>query len=263
MQLRGSLWCMKSIFITGAASGIGKATAWKFLSEGWTVGAYDLAEVEWADNLPPAQQSRVHTGYLDVTDENSWQEALAEFASKVGGHIDVLDNNAGIIISGPVAEEDPNRIRKILDVNALGVTFGARYGHRYLRGGGHLVNISSASAIFGQPDITVYSATKFYVEGLTEGLGQEWRKDKIRVTTVAPLWTDTKLAEADARSIDKLGVNITPEEVATQVWRSVTTKNPWRKQQIHFGVSLVEKALRFSRRLAPDQVVKVVMRFIA
>lgn len=249
---------MRSIFISGAAQGIGQAVAQKFLSEGWLVGAYDIAPIEWA-----AGNSNVIAGHLDVTDAQSWEDALADFAAHTGGHIDVLDNNAGIIASGPIADSNPHAISKLIHVNCTGVTLGARAGHKYMTKGSTLINMCSASAIYGQPDIAAYSATKFYVAGLTEALELEWRKDKIRVVAIWPLWAKTGLSAVDATSIKRLGVHITPEQVADTVYQAATPKNMWQRGKIHYGVSNLDKLMYFARSVAPDRVARLVNMVVA
>lgn len=249
---------MRSIFITGAAQGIGQAVAEKFLSEGWLVGAYDIAPIEWA-----AGNSNVVTGHLDVTDAQSWEDALADFASHTGGHIDVLDNNAGIIVDGNLTDSNPQALAKLIDVNCTGVTLGARAAHRYLTKGSTLVNMCSASAIYGQPGIATYSATKFYVAGLTEALELEWRKDKIRVVAIWPLWAKTTLANVGATSVKRLGVNITPEQVANTVYEAANPKNMWQRGKIHYGVSGMDKLMYFARSVAPDRVARLVNMVVA
>ena len=89
----------KSIFVTEAAGGIGSAVVQKFARKGWIVGAYDLTELTFSGEL--ADHPNVITGVLDVTDPDNWDRALAEFAEHTGGLIDVLDNNAGVVISDP------------------------------------------------------------------------------------------------------------------------------------------------------------------
>lgn len=247
---------MRNIFITGAATGIGRAVAERFLAEGWTVGAYDIAPVTWGTS------DRLHTGLLDVRSSDSWDTALSEFAA-VAGRIDVVDNNAGVIVDGALAAADPVAVEQLIDVNCLGVTLGARAAHPYLKGGGTLINMSSASAIYGQPQIAAYSASKFYVSGLTEALGLEWRKDRIRVVAVWPLWAKTTLAKVQAASIRRLGVRITPEQVADVVWRAANAEGRWARGKVHYGVSALDKALYLGRSLAPDRVAKLLTRVLA
>lgn len=249
---------MPSIFITGAAQGLGRAVAEKFLAEGWTVGAYDIAPVNYrAENLI--------TGHLDVTDVKNWDTALAEFAGHTGGFIDIVDNNAGIIADGPLEAADPDALAKLLEVNCLGVTLGARAAHPYLKAtpGAQLVNMGSASAIYGQPGIAAYSATKFYVGGLTEALSLEWRDEDIRVLDIWPLWAKTGLAQNSAASVRKLGVQITAEEVADTVWTAVHPRNRWARGKIHHGVSRRDKAMYLGRSLAPDRLVRLLTQAVA
>lgn len=213
---------MPSIFISGGAAGIGLATAERFAAEGWTVGVYDVSD----DALAAVQQSHPDfiTGKLDVRDAQQWADALADFTSHTGGTLDVLDNNAGILLSGDLADISPEAVKAQVEIDALGVALGAQAAHRYLKAtpGAHLVNIASASAIYGQPNIAVYSATKFFVAGFTEALELEWAPDDIRVVSIWPLWAKTALvADTDAKSTKTLGVRLTAEDVADKVWKSV------------------------------------------
>lgn len=213
---------MSSIFISGGAAGIGLATAKLFRSHGWTVGVYDVSDDALA--AAKADDPELITGRLDVRDAEQWDAALADFTAHTGGQLDVLDNNAGILLSGDLADISPDAIKAQIDIDALGVTLGARAAHPYLKAtpGSHLVNIASASAIYGQPGIATYSATKFFVAGLTEALELEWQPDDIRVVSIWPLWAKTALAaETDAKSTKTLGVRLTADDVAAKVWESV------------------------------------------
>ncbi|MFT4126403.1 MAG: SDR family oxidoreductase [Gordonia sp. (in: high G+C Gram-positive bacteria)] len=212
---------MSAIFITGGAAGIGLATAEHFGREGWTVGVYDVD----ADALEKVKADHPDwlTGTLDVREPQQWADALAEFTGHTDGRLDVLDNNAGVLVAGRLDEISPAAIRAQIDIDALGVTLGAQAAYPYLKAtpGSHLVNIASASAIYGQPGIATYSAAKFYVAGLTEALELEWAADDIRVVSIWPLWAKTALADNDAKSTKTLGVRITPEQVAAKVFESV------------------------------------------
>lgn len=210
----------RSIFITGAAAGIGAATARRFAAHGWLVGLFDVdqAGVErLADEL-----GRGHTvaGRLDVTDAAQWQAALAGFVQRAG-RLDVLVNNAGILASGPLETIPLARQQAIVDVNVKGVLNGCHTAFPYLRDtpGSCVINMSSASAIYGQPSLAVYSATKFAVRGLTEALDLEWQAHGIRVMDVMPLFVQTAMVQGmDAKAIGKLGVNLGPEDVAATIY---------------------------------------------
>ncbi|MDY6810772.1 MAG: SDR family oxidoreductase [Actinomycetota bacterium] len=255
---------MSSIFITGGAAGIGLATAERFGREGWTVGVFDvdaeaLAKVK-------ANHPGFITGTLDVRDPQQWENALAEFTSHTGGTLDVLDNNAGILVEGPLHEISPDAVRRQIDIDALGVALGAQAAYPYLRKtpGAHLVNIASASAIYGQPGIATYSATKFFVAGLTEALELEWENDDIRVVGIWPLWAKTALAMNEAKSTKTLGVRITPGQVADKVWESV---HPTRQDKLlhrtSYSVGTQTLVLGNAAKFIPNFLNRAVNKLIA
>jgi NAD(P)-dependent dehydrogenase (short-subunit alcohol dehydrogenase family) len=165
----------KSIFITGAASGMGRETARLFHQKGWFVGAYDVnaegleslkAELGAADCL---------TRRLDVTDRADYRAALAEFAAATGGAMDILYNNAGIGKAGPFADQPFEDVMAVVGINFVGVLIGIHEGIGLLKAtpGSMCFTTSSSSATYGMPGIAVYSATKHAVKGLTEALAVE------------------------------------------------------------------------------------------
>ncbi|RAV32001.1 SDR family oxidoreductase [Corynebacterium heidelbergense] len=253
----------KSIFISGGAAGLGREVAIKFHKAGWTVGAYDVDQAGLAELN--SRYPEIHVGPLDVTDSAQWDRALEDFTSKTGGRLDVLDNNAGIIADGDITAQSPEQIAAQVNVNCTGLTLGARAAHKYLKStpGSHLVNMCSASAIYGQPHIAVYSASKFYVYGMTQALDLEWRKDDIRVVALMPLWAKTKLADVDAASTKRLGVHITPQQVADKVWESVHPDGTRSKLRRFYSVSTMDLVMRYAARLAPAPATRLVNRIIA
>ncbi|MDF0529863.1 SDR family oxidoreductase [Tsukamurella sp. 8F] len=253
---------MSSIFISGGAAGIGRATALRFLSEGWTVGVYDVND-EALEGLK-ADHPAIVTGHLDVRDPQSWDTALAAFAEHTGGGIDVLDNNAGVLVAGDLADLTPEQVKFQVDINVLGLTYGAQAAYPYLKRAdkGHLVNLCSASAIYGQPGIATYSATKFYVHGLSEALDLEWQEDGIRVVAIWPLWAKTALADVDHGSTKTLGVNITPEQVADKIWEAVHP-GVLVVPRIHYSVGRVTTVMANSSKFAPRALVRTINKFIA
>jgi NAD(P)-dependent dehydrogenase (short-subunit alcohol dehydrogenase family) len=210
-----------SILVTGAARGIGRATAELFLAHGWRVGMYDV-DPAVADAAAGSQRA-VH-GTLDVRDPEQWRTVLRDFCGDEG--LDVLVNNAGVLSSGPFAGTDPAAHQRMVDVNVTGVCLGAVIGHEYLRRSrrGVLVNLCSASALYGQPALATYGATKAAVKSLTEALDLEWRRDGVRVRSLLPTFVATDMVTRDQQGsagVARLGVRLTADDVAETLWRVV------------------------------------------
>ena len=125
----------KSIFITGAAAGIGRATAVTFARIGYTVGAYDIDAVglkSLADEIDRLGAKAV-TGHLDVTDADETAQRVAEFARAAGGRLDVMVNNAGILLTGRFEDIAVQAHHKEIDINTKGVVNGLHAAFPYLR----------------------------------------------------------------------------------------------------------------------------------
>lgn len=255
---------MPSIFISGGAAGIGLATARVFATAGWTVGVYDVNDEALA--AAAAENPGFITGRLDVREATEWEQALAEFTAHTGGRLDVLDNNAGILISGELADLSPEAVKAQIDIDALGVALGAQAAHQYLKvtPGAHLVNIASASAIYGQPGIAVYSAAKFFVAGLTEALELEWQADDIRVVSIWPLWAKTALAETDAKSTQTLGVRLSPEDIAAKTWEAVHPNRIDRlTRRTSYSVGVQTTVLGNAAKFIPNSLNRAVNKVLA
>lgn len=211
----------KTLFVTGAASGIGRATSLLFGGKGWRVGCYDI-DVEGARAVAEQLPSAAH-GRIDVTSEESWKTAIADFAGATGS-LDVLFNCAGILRMGRFEDVGAADCRKQLDVNVMGVILGIQTCLPLLeRARGTIVNMSSASAVYGQPELAVYSATKFAVRALTEALDIELAPKGVRIADVMPGYVDTPMVSSQthrSRSLQKLGVKLTPEKIAEIVWEA-------------------------------------------
>ena len=182
----------RAVFITGAAAGIGRATALTFARNGYTVGGYDIDEVglkTLADDIDQIG-GRAITGHLDVTDTDEMAQRVGEFAKAAGDRLDVMVNNAGILLAGRFEDLDARAHLKEIDINAKGVVNGLHAAFPYLRETPNsvVVNLASASAIYGQAELANYSATKFFVRGITEALDIEWNRYGIRVIAMWPLY---------------------------------------------------------------------------
>ena len=242
----------RAIFITGAGQGIGAATAERFAREGWFVGVYDVNAAAVEALAARLGADRTHAMALDVTDPAQWQRALEAFWSAAGERCDVLLNNAGIAASGRFEALPLATHHRIADVNFKGVLTGCHAGFPYLSRtpGATLINLASASAIYGAAELASYSATKFAVRGLTEALDLEWRRHGIRVCDVWPIFVQTKMVDAlDIGSLRSLGVSLQPADVADAIWRCATHRG-WRR--VHWLVGAQTRGMYWATCFLPD-----------
>ena len=258
----------KTIAISGAAAGIGRAAALRFASEGWTVGAFDVDEaglkslVDDADRLP----GRVVTGTLDVRDAVQFKERVDALVGETG-RLDVLLNNAGILIGDPFEEIELEAHVREIDINVKGVVHGlhAAFPHLKRTPGATVVNMASASSIYGQAGLSNYSATKFFVRGLTEGLDIEWRRHDIRVVDIWPLYVQTAMTDnLVTGSTTSMGVNLTTDDVVARIWQAVHPTAANRAlHQVHFAVGTPARALALGARFSPSWLTRAVNRKIS
>ncbi len=243
----------KSIFITGAASGMGLATARLFASHGWFVGAYDV-NAKGLDSLKAeigAEGGIFAT--LDVTDPAAFDSAMAAFGQATGGTLDLMFSNAGIALGGLFEEMAWADIMKIVDVNFLGVMIGTRAAVPLLRatpGALCLIN-SSSSSIFGTAGIAVYSATKHAVRGLTEALSIEFKRFGVRASDLLPGLIDTPILSDTMRTMappEGMWRLVQPAEVAETVWRA------YHEDKLHWYVPEELKAFDVQAVEQPEAV---------
>ncbi|HZQ31440.1 MAG TPA: SDR family oxidoreductase [Mycobacterium sp.] len=186
----------KSIFITGAGSGMGREGAKLFHRKGWRVGAIDRSDDGLASLTADLGTERLWTRAVDVTDKASLESALADFCSgNDGGGLDMMWNNAGIGEGGWFEDVPHDAAMRVVDVNFKAVLTGAYASLPYLKKspGSLMFSTSSSSATYGMPRLAVYSATKHAVKGLTEALSVEWARHGVRVADVLPGLIDTAI----------------------------------------------------------------------
>lgn len=242
----------RSIFISGAAQGIGAAIARTFYQQGYKVGIYDINEAS-AQHLAAQLGNNAKAGKLDVSDYAQWQNTLEEF-SAWAGQLNVLVNNAGILYSGAFEKTDIQAHQRTINVNVNGVLNGCHAALPFLKQASfaRVINVSSASAIYGQPDLISYSASKFAVRGITEGLDVEWQKYGIRVLDVMPLFVQTAMvADMDAASIQNIGVDLKPQDIAEQVLKLVQSKGTLFTQT-HHPIGLKTKIMYQLSSISPQ-----------
>lgn len=241
----------KTVLVTGCSSGFGRLTAKTFAARGWNVVA-TMRSPEKETEL--AGLDKVLVSRLDVTDLSSVSAAVAAALAKFG-RIDALVNNAGVSGQGVFEQWDEDAIDAMFETNVFGamrVTQAVLPAMRE-QGEGVIVNITSMAGRFGSPFSSVYSASKFAMEGLTEALAIEYAPLGIRVKAVAPGAYDTALYSSMsrrlldngdeqikaygrglARQMDAVVAQMQqhgerrsdPQEVADKVYLCVTTDTP-------------------------------------
>ncbi|MBP6876844.1 MAG: SDR family oxidoreductase [Phenylobacterium sp.] len=249
----------QSIFITGAASGMGRETARLFAAKGWFVGGYDVNEAGLEALKAELGPDNCVVRLLDVTDRDDYRMAVATFGEATGGKMDLLYNNAGIGRGGPFAEQPFEDVIAVVQVNLMGVLIGIHEAIGLLKATPNSLcfTTSSSSATFGMANIAVYSATKHAVKGLSEALSVEFKAYGVRVADVLPGVIDTPILPpgvAEAAPKEGMFRAIPPVEVAKTVWEA------YHADKLHWYVppELVEldKAATLTPEAVRDQMVQ-------
>ncbi|MGW3406208.1 SDR family oxidoreductase, partial [Streptomyces zhihengii] len=264
------------VLVTGAASGIGRATALAFAGAGARVVVVDRdaeGAAGTAESALAAGAAEAWAETVDVADEQA-METLAEKVTAEYGVVDVLVNNAGVGLAGSFLDTDTEDWKQVLDVNLWGVIHGCRlFGRRMAeRGqGGHIVNTASAAAFLPSRTLPAYSTSKAAVLMLSECLRAEMAGKGIGVSAICPGIVDTGITSTarftgvDAveqqrlrkRSARLYGLrNYRPEKVADAVLRAVLTNRAvvpvTPEARVAYLLSrLAPGALRATARLKP------------
>ncbi|HEY1687353.1 MAG TPA: SDR family NAD(P)-dependent oxidoreductase [Solirubrobacteraceae bacterium] len=244
------------VAITGAARGIGRATAQALTAAGMRVAVGDL-------DLAAAQTTAAQLGPtaialpLDVTDRASFAAFLDDVEARLGP-LDVLINNAGIMQLGRFVDEDDATAQRMIDINLHGVIFGMKLALRRMvpRNRGHIVNVSSQAGKYGAPGGATYSATKHAVVGLTEAIRGELHlmKADIDLSYVMPFAVETELGAGlgQARGMPSLR----PEEVADAILDAL------RHGLVEVWVPKSGKSGHLVRELLPRRASEAIVRAI-
>jgi 3alpha(or 20beta)-hydroxysteroid dehydrogenase len=190
----------KVAIITGGARGMGAATARLFVAEGAKVMIADLLD---ADGEKLAAELGAAARFLrhDVTDEDSWTRIIAATESAFGP-VDVLVNNAGILMFKTIAETTRAEFQRVLDVNLVGCFLGTRLvgAGMVARGRGSIVNISSVDGMKAANGLAAYNASKWAVRGFTKAAAMEFGHKGVRVNSVHPGGIDTAMGNPYAEA---------------------------------------------------------------
>jgi 3alpha(or 20beta)-hydroxysteroid dehydrogenase len=205
----------RKALVTGGARGLGAGMADALARAGAAVVIGDIREDLGKATADALRGSGATVGFvpLDVTSDPSWEQAITAAIGELGG-LDIVINNAGVEISGLVADLDPDDVRRMLDVNVLGTALGVKHAFRAMRpggpagGGGAVVNVSSVAATIAFPGIAGYSATKAGVDRLTRVAAMESGKlgYGVRVNCIYPGLVPTEMGNQLAQDVVTLGL---------------------------------------------------------
>jgi NAD(P)-dependent dehydrogenase (short-subunit alcohol dehydrogenase family) len=196
------------VAITGAGSGIGRATAVAMAKRGADLAVSDVNDKGLEETAALCQQAgaQCQTRHLDVADREAVY-AWAEETRETFGKVNVIINNAGVSLGGVIEDLSYEDFEWIMNINFWGVVYGTRAFLPYLResGDGHVVNISSLFGLMAMPGAGAYNASKFAVRGFTEALNEELSIEgaPVKVTSVHPGGVDTNIARGGRVTANK------------------------------------------------------------
>lgn len=252
---------IKTAFVTGAASGIGKSTVEALYANGWTLGLADINVEVLKEISAHWDSSRVHCYQLDVRDAQQVTDRIKSFAECNKQRLDLLFNCAGILQVDRFEDISAERHQQIFDINVMGVIHGCQAAFPYLRNTprSQVINMSSASATYGVPHMASYSASKFAIRGLTEALNIEWADHKISVTDIMPPFVNTHMVTSqtsESRIMQRLGVNLDASDITAAILAQI--ENP----KTHRAVSLQFQILYALNQITPAWLNRQMMRFL-
>ncbi len=194
----------KVTIVTGAGSGIGRATVLRFAEEGARVTAVDIARDAVEETAALVGDPAVVVAVAaDVADPAQVKAYTDDTAARWGG-LHAVFNNAGVNIPGVFHEVPDEIVDRTINVNLKGCIYGSRYAipHMLAGGGGSIINTSSVNGVVAEPFLTIYAASKGGIVMLSRGIALDYAKQGIRCNALCPGWVDTPINYAHA---DMLG----------------------------------------------------------
>ncbi|MBB3698321.1 SDR family NAD(P)-dependent oxidoreductase [Flammeovirga yaeyamensis] len=212
------------IVITGASSGIGAATAQLFSNQGFPL----LLLGRRVEKMVALNLTNTLIKKVDVTDYDAFKNAVAE-AEKQFGQTEAIVNNAGMMLLGDIAVQDPQEWKKMFDVNIMGVLNGMQIVLPQMRArkGGTIINISSIAGRKTFGNHAAYCGTKFGVHAITENAREEAALDNVRMVTIAPGAVETELLSHTTNQEikdgyeswkEEMGSILKAEDIANAIW---------------------------------------------
>lgn len=262
MNKKAKAFHNKLALITGAGSGIGRATALKFADLGARLILCDL-NLKALEETEALLLAKNNTPTLKVLDVSNWQ-AMQDLAHEIHdefGTVEILVNNAGVATSGDFLSTPIEDWSWVLGINLMGVVHGCKAFAPYMVKDkrGHIVNLASAAGYYAAPDMSAYSASKYAVMGLTESLRIEMAEHNIGVSAICPGVINTNIVKtmrangSTVKSHDKIANiyvkrNYGPEHVADAIVSAIVSN------RAVVPVSPEAWALYAGKRLAPSTI---------
>jgi NADP-dependent 3-hydroxy acid dehydrogenase YdfG len=251
----------RTVAITGAARGIGAATAEELVRRGALVLLGDL-DVEAVQQVASRLGEHAVAAPLDVTDDASFEAFLTVGEQAFTKPLDALVNNAGVMWVGAYDEEPPAAGRRMMEVNFFGAVRGTRLVLPAMRArrGGHVVTVASMASRIGTPGEATYCATKHAIHGWVSSVREELRGSGVDLTLVMPVVVDTELA---AGTSNGGAPRLTPEQVARAIADAL--EQPRFEVYVPSRVGLLARAFAvlpqrardlMSAKLVPNQVIE-------
>ncbi len=255
----------KVVLITGGSSGIGKAVGLYLHDKAYTVYGTSRSPLKYKDEVPFSLLK------LDVTDPKSIELAVSEIIRKEG-QLDVLVNNAGVGITGPVEETPTEEIRNAFETNFYGPLSLIKEVLPQMRKqkSGHIINITSIAGYMGLPYRGIYSATKAALEITTEAYRMETQQFGIEMTNVAPgdfatniaagryhapVLEDSPYKKAYGNTLEMMNEHVDAGNDPTQMAKAIHTIIETKSPKIHYKVgAFIQKFSIVLKRVLPDKM---------
>lgn len=252
---------MNTAFITGAASGIGWATAQALYHKGWKLALADLNIESLKQMTLGFNSDQVSLYQVDVCDYEQLKNAIDDFATQNNNQLRLLFNCAGIMKIVNAENTDPAFHAKTFDVNVNGTFYGCHAAYEHLKNtpNAQIINVNSAATQYGIPWQASYSASKFAVKGLTEALNLEWEKDGIHVGSMVPPVIETPMVNDQAQRspiMEKLASGLTTDDAVAAILKQIDSP------KVHRPISFSFKVMYALRQLTFDSTMRLIFKYI-
>lgn len=223
----------KTVLVTGGAAGIGRAVCEALCVSGAIVYAADINKEGLRRLVDSTHEGNISTIEMDVSQRQDFNNAINRIVHE-HGRLDMLINNAGIVLGGDFGETSIESIERIININLWSVIYGTKLAYAQMRkqGHGHIANVSSSAGMMPVPNSTVYCAIKHAIVGLSHSLREEAALHGIKVSTILPgmvqsdLWVNAENVDGYdyQKTMENTGIKpISAEQAAIAILKGLST----------------------------------------